>query len=251
MDIWAACKDSISLVPICHELTRVVESQEQVATNSLVDSFEEQDILEHLLEQSKPTLPVRDRPLHYLLASPFRYPPLRHGSRFANRHEPSLFYGSHHRSSAFAETAFYRFLFWLGMNEAPKSAKFTTQHTVFGAKYNSPHGLKLQNYPFSDYTPEISDPLSYRHSQALGRAMREFGVQVFEYVSARDKARGINVALFSPDALFSSHPSFQEQWLCETTAKVVSFYSYSDGQVYKYPFESYCVEGVFPQIESP
>jgi len=250
MDIWAACKERISLEAICHELTRVVESQEQVATNYLVDSFEEQDILEQLLEQSKPSLPASDRQLHYLLASPFRYPPLPHGSRFSTRHEPSLFYGSHKRSSAFAETAYYRFLFWLGMSEAPKSGKFTTQHTVFGAKYNSAYGLKLQNYPFSDFTAEISDPGSYRHSHGIGRAMRELGVQVFEYVSARDKDRGINVALFTPDALFSTHPSYQEQWLCETNANMVSFYNYTDGQVYKYPFKSYCVNDVFPQIIS-
>jgi len=250
MDIWAACKDRISLEPICHELIRVVESQEQVATNYLVDSFEEQDIIEQLLEQSKPSLPASSRQLHYLLASPFRYPPLPHGSRFSTRHEPGLFYGSHKKTSAFAETAYYRFLFWLGMCEAPSSGKFTTQHTVFGAKYNSPHGLKLQTYPLNDYTNEISDPASYQHSQAIGRAMRELGVQVFEYVSARDKERGINVGLFTADALFSSHPSFQEQWLCETSTNMVSFYTYSDGQVYKYPFNSYCINDIFPQITS-
>lgn len=250
MDIWAACKDRISLEPICHELTRVVESQEQVATNYLVDSFEEQDIIEQLLEQSKPSLPSSNRHLHYLLASPFRYPPLQYGSRFSTRHEPSLFYGSHNKTTAFAETAYYRFLFWLGMSEAPKSGKFTTQHTVFGAKYNSSCGLKLHTYPLSDYSDHISDPTSYHHSQAIGRAMREFGVEVFEYISARDKDHGINAALFTPDALFSAQPTFQEQWLCETNAGMVSFYTYSDGQVYKYPFNSYCIDGVFPDIES-
>jgi len=250
MDIWAACKERISLEPLCHELIRVVESQEQVATNDIVDNLEEQDILEQLLEQSKPELPHSERPLHYLLASPFRYPPLPHGSRFSTRHEPSLFYGSHKKTSAFAETAYYRFLFWMGMCEAPASGKFTTQHTVFGAKYNSSLGLKLQNHPFSDYTDQISDPADYQHSHAIGKAMRELGVHVFEYVSARDKTRGINVGLFTPDALFSSHPSFQEQWLCETSADSVSFYTANNGQISKFPLESYCVNGVFPQVVS-
>ena len=250
MDVWAACKDRISLETICHELIRVVESQEQVATNYLVDSIEEQGIIENLLEQSKPLLPENNRQLHYLLASPFRYPPLPHGSRFSTRYEPSLYYGAHQKTTAFAETAYYRFLFWLGMSEAPASGKFTTQHTVFGAKYNSTHGLKLQKHPFSDYTDTISNPASYVQSQQIGRHMRELGIQVFEFVSARDTDRGINAALFTPAALFSSQPSFQEQWLCETNAARVSFFTYSDGQVYKYPLQTFFVDGEFPQISS-
>lgn len=248
MDIWAECKERFSLESICHELVRVVESQEQVATNSLVESLEEQDLLEQLLEQSKPPIPTLERSLHYLLASPFRYPPLPHGSRFSTRFEPSLLYGSHQKNSAFSETAYYRLLFWFGMSEAPQSGKFTTQHTVFGAKYNTHHGLKLQKYPFSDYTAHISDPASYQHSHALGKEMRDYGVEAFEFVSARDGQAGINVALFTPNALFSSQPSFQEQWLCETNASQVSFYNNRDGQVHKYPCQSFLVDGEFPQV---
>ncbi|MCF6299044.1 MAG: hypothetical protein L3J01_04110 [Thiomicrorhabdus sp.] len=56
------------------KLTRVVESQEQIATNQLVDNLEEQKQLEELLEKSKPKLPSKPNDLHYLLSTPFRYP---------------------------------------------------------------------------------------------------------------------------------------------------------------------------------
>ena len=78
--------------------------------------------------------------------------------------------------------------------------------------------------------------------------MRAFGVEAFEYVSARDVDRGINVALYTPNALFSSQPSFQEQWLCETNASQVSFYNNRDGQVHKYLSQSFLVNGEFPQV---
>jgi hypothetical protein len=72
----------------------MVESQQQIATSSLVDDLAEQALLEELIERSKPPLRSGTERLHYLLATPFRYPPLRHGSRFGGRFEPSLLYGA-------------------------------------------------------------------------------------------------------------------------------------------------------------
>ena len=57
-------------------LLRIVESLEQVATTKITRNLEEQDFLERLIEGSKPG--KLDGPLHYLLATPFRYPPLNH-----------------------------------------------------------------------------------------------------------------------------------------------------------------------------
>ena len=76
MEIWEACREAV--VPERHEgeLLRMVESQEQVATRSLVDDLAEQALLEQMLEQSKPPLPDNASNLDYLLSTPFRYPPL-------------------------------------------------------------------------------------------------------------------------------------------------------------------------------
>ena len=95
---------------------RVVEAQHRNGTRRLVDSDEEQGVLEALIDRVKPPAPAGPefRGLHYLLFTPFRHPPLPHGSRFGTRAEPSLFYASEVRETALAETAYYRLLFLEG-----------------------------------------------------------------------------------------------------------------------------------------
>ena len=80
-DIWQACAGRLRPGTLSGTLWRMVESQEEIATNALVDTLEEQAALEYLLDATKPRRSGLDD-LHYLLATPFRYPPLRHGSRF-------------------------------------------------------------------------------------------------------------------------------------------------------------------------
>jgi hypothetical protein len=247
MDIWKECREGIIPEQLNGELIRVVESQEQVATNSLVDNFQEQGLLEHMLEKTKPVLPTGTEKLHYLLATPFRYPPLKTGSRFGTRFEPSLFYGSQSLTTALAETGYYRFLFWFGMSEPPASKKFVTQHTIFGAGYKTHHGLKLQNKPFEKFKKQLTSPDNYSDTQTLGTAMRDNNIEAFEYSSARDSERGINVALLSPIALMATQPSYQQAWLCEINTEQVSFYAPKAGKVYSYPLKIYLVKGKLPQ----
>src|SRR5690606_28809740 len=73
---------------------RVVEVQHRASTMRLVDTLAEQRLLEDLLEQGKPPLPAEAEPLHYLLATPFRYPaPPPDGSRFRGVGDPGVWYG--------------------------------------------------------------------------------------------------------------------------------------------------------------
>ena len=246
MDIWAACRDYASPALLAGHMVRVVESQEQIATTTLVDNLDEQALLEHLLERTKPLLPGDARDLHYLLATPFRYPPLPFGSRFSTRHQAGLFYGSLQLTTALAETAYYRFVFWQGMTAPPPSGKFTTAHTVFGARYRSPQGIRLQHQPFSDYRRELTHPSDYRSTQQLGDEMRAAGIEAFEYLSARDPEHGINVGLFSSKALVRGEPTHQQQWLCDTRAESVSFSSKHADEVYHYSLAIFLVDDHFP-----
>lgn len=246
MDIWSACKDRVAPAEVGGELLRIVESQEQVATNALVDTLFEQDILEHLLEHTKPPLPSTAQSLHYLLSTPFRYPPLPYGSRFGSRWEPSLLYGSHRLTTLFAEAAYYRLVFWSGMSTPPPSQKLLTQHTVFSARYHTQHGLQLQYLPFVEFIRELTAPDHYNATQQLGGAMRDAGVEAFEYFSARDPERSTNVALFSPTALASSQPTQQKSCLCETKADCVSFYANDPMLYHQFPRETFLVNGEFP-----
>ena len=74
------------------EVFRVAESQQKVATNTLVDTLEEQKLLEDMLDRVKPRIPKDCEHYDYLIYTPFRYPPLKHGSRFGEKIHPSLFY---------------------------------------------------------------------------------------------------------------------------------------------------------------
>ncbi len=222
-EIWRQCKGERHIRPLQGRLVRLVESQEQVATLQLVDTLEEQALLEELLESSKPPVPADAEPLHYLLKTPFRYPPLRWGSRFGRRHEPSLFYAALKLETAMAESAYYRCVLWSGMVVPPPSGRILSEHASFEAGWKVERGMRLQAPPFSDHEAALTDIADYRAPQELGTAMRSAGVQAFEYRSARCPERGCNVALFTPAAFTEKRPRNLTPWLCETTAGYVAF----------------------------
>src|SRR3954462_9849527 len=107
---------------------RVVEAQHVVSTYLLVDTLDEEDRLEQLLEKSKPRISPDIRQIHYLLYSPFRYTPKKDGRfRRAGQRE-GAFYSTEWVETAVAETAFYRVLFYAESPEAiipPDFAEYT------------------------------------------------------------------------------------------------------------------------------
>ena len=242
---WEACLADSQPLKLSGTLLRLVESQEQVATSQLVGSLEQQAVLEDMLEATKPRLRKGTESLHYLLATPFRYPPLKHGSRFGTRSEPSLFYGSLETRTVLAEAAYYRFVFWYGMARPP-AGKLDTQHTLFGAAYRSGQGLRLQDPPFAEHRAALASPSDYRVSQALGAAMRTARIEAFEFVSARDLQAGINVALFTPKALAKKEPVSQEAWLCELAGEHVRFRAARGRDLHDFPLAIFQVAGRLP-----
>lgn len=244
-DIWAGCRATAEPRPLGGEILRLVESQEQVATNRLVSTLAEQELLEALLEASKPRLPAAAARLDYLLATPFRYPPLRYGSRFGGRHEPSLFYGARTLTTVLAEAAYYRFVFWQGMREPPR-APLRTQHTLFGARIRARRAYLLHLPPFDAYRSELASRDAYGPTQALGQALREAGADGIEYVSARDVASGLNVALFTPAVFAQARPTFKEEWLCETRSESVAFYARRDEGLRTFPLSQFTVNSRLP-----
>lgn len=243
--IWADCRGEAQPGMLSGTLWRLVESQEQIATTRLVDDLDEQAVLEELLESTKPPLPGRDTQ-HYLLRTPFRYPPLRHGSRFGARSEPSLLYGSLSIMTMLAESAFYRFLFWHGMRIAPTRA-ITSQHTAFSARYKTLDGLKLHAPPFDRHRQVLTHPSDYSETQALGAQMRASNVQAFEFISARDPDAGKNVALFTPKALSSRKPLITQRWVCQTSASKTSFLDEATHRVHDFDLELFLIAGSLPQ----
>lgn len=244
-DLWAESGPGAEPVELAGEVLRMVESQEQVATQRLVANLREQDLLESLLERSKPPRPAATNGLDYLLATPFRYPPLRHGSRFGCRHEPSLFYASRGRPTLLAEAAYYRFVFWQGM-KSPPSRSLRTQHTLFGVRIHGWRAYCLHRPPFDSHRTELASPPDYGDTQSLGSAMRSAGANAIEYHSARDLEGGLNVAFYTLAAFAEPRPSFREEWLCETAANRVSFRARGVLGVHTLPLEQFTESGALP-----
>ena len=242
---WHGIEVAKNIVPIAGKMLRLVESQEQVATTHVVDSLVEQALLEGLLEQAKPPMRPGTEGLHYLLLTPFRYPPLRHGSRFGQRHEPSIFYGSLTAITALAEASYYRLVFWFGMQQAPPRP-IRSRHTLFSVAYQTGAGLELHQAPFDEFRTTLADPTHYSATQELGRCMRESGVLAFEFRSARDPKGGINVGLFEPGALSVSRPCQQEEWLCDVDSHGVCFLHLSERMTRSFPVETFLIGGRIP-----
>lgn len=211
--IWTACAGSSRQKPLALQPFRVVESQYVTATRKLVDSDDEQALLEELIDTAKPPRPIGRQfdGLHYLLYTSFRHPPLRNGSRFGTRYERGIWYGSLELRTAFAEVAYYRLVFLEG--SAAELGAVTVELSAFRAHVKTERGVDLTVPPFAEHAARISSRTHYRTAQRLGRDMRDAGVEVCVFSSARDAERGKNVALFEP-AFAKKRPTVPESWVC-------------------------------------
>ena len=119
MPIWTPAALSSEARPLSGRCWRVVEAQHVVSTLKLVDTLDEQELLERLLDRSKPAVPPDCRQLHYLLSTPFRYgAPYPGGSRFrAAGMTAGVFYASVQVATAIAEMAFARLRFFARQRE--------------------------------------------------------------------------------------------------------------------------------------
>jgi hypothetical protein len=243
--IWTRCAGDSEIRALRVSPWRVVEAQHLVSTRKLVDSAEEQALLEEMIDSVKPPDITSGR-LHYLLFTPFRYPPLPHGSRFGRRDERGIWYGSADLRTAFAEVSYYRLLFLEGTHAALGTV--TTALTAFTADIRTSHGVDLVMQPFASYRRDIASPTSYQSSQALGAAMRSAGVEAFRYPSARDNEGGINVAAFVPAVFGKSKPGSLETWHCAASRTHVDVTQgdYFVRKRFAYPREQFLVKGVLP-----
>src|SRR5687768_18371504 len=108
---------------------------------ALVDTLEEQALLEQVLDESKPSIPKECRHLHYLLFTPFRYgAPYPRGSRFRRAgFTPGVFYASQTVATAVAEMAVFRLLFFADSPATPWPNN-AIEHTVFQTRFRTSRG---------------------------------------------------------------------------------------------------------------
>jgi RES domain len=214
---WTIAALSPEIRRVSGRCWRVVEAQHVVSTMALVDTLDEQALLEQVLDDSKPAVPDDCREHHYLLFTPFRYGALHpQGSRFRSASQrPGVFYASLHITTAVAEMAFWRLLFYAESPATPWPAN-AGEFTAFAVRFSARKGLDLTRPPLNRDAVKWTDPMDYTHCQALADTSRSAGVQAVKYQSAR--APGLNVALFTCEAFATRTPEDHRRWRIHVSA---------------------------------
>ena len=239
--VWPAQWLADSQQPRTSLVWRGVEAQHIVATMRLVDSLAEQAVLESLLEDSKPALPVTAAasvagvagaagapaaartaaaPPHYLLSTPFRYrSPF--PSRFRRAHRPGVWYGAETLQAAAAEVAYWRWRFLVD-SSGLRNTELHTEHSFFQARVAGP-AIDLSSPPWDSLAEHWTRDRDYAATHALADAAREAGLHWLRYASVRQPG-GHNAAVFTVQALALHQPHWphwSQTWHCKTTAHSV------------------------------
>jgi len=193
-------------------LWRGVEAQHVVSTMRLVDSLEEQRMLEVLLESSKPPLPPEARGRHYLIFTPFRYrSPI--ATRFRRAPDPGVWYGAEELGTACGEVAYWKWRFLMD-SEALAGQALHTEHTFFQARARG-RCADLGAAPWKTAAQAWRHKTDYAACQDLADEARRRGLAWIRYPSAR-VLTGVCGAVLRPDALALTEPLAQQTWACKT-----------------------------------
>lgn len=206
----ALSSDSRGLAGTCW---RLVEAQHHVSTLKLVDSVDEQEVLEDLIEGTKPSLPPECRDLHYLLSTPFRYGSVYPtGSRFRRAGlTEGVFYASEAPQTAVAEMAFHRLLFFSESSATPRPVN-AAEYTAFSAKYVTRKAIDLTRARHRADRARWAHVTDYTHCQALAETARMTRIEIIRYESVRDPNHGMNLALLTCRAFAKPKPVDQQTW---------------------------------------
>lgn len=179
----------------------------------LTDTLEEQELLEDILEQSKPQIPQECLRLHYLLYTPFRYVPYPHGSRFRRPGQmEGVFYAAETVETAIAEASFYKFLFFVVEAPGARLPASPLEHTAFAVGCTTQLCLILCTPPLNSDAHLWRHPTNYAACQELADSVRTAGIQAIRYSSVRDPRGGLNCALLSALAFAEHGPKSLQTW---------------------------------------
>ena len=210
-----------------------------MSTDRLVDGLAEQDVLERLIDEVKPTMPPEVRGLHYLLATPFRYGYVK-PTRFRRAHErPGIFYGSESLPTVVAETAYWRMRFFTA-SPGTRLNQTTVEYLAFSVPVKVDRALDLTEPPLVAGRTSWTDPVDYGPCQQLAQQARRIGTQLIRYESVRDPATGRNAALFDPGAFQKPVPNSAGTWHFRFAGrKLTAFAALPSRQRHDFTFEQF------------
>lgn len=219
------------LAPYRCSLWSVIEGQARSSALRLVDTFEEHDALEAMLEAAKPPVPGECTHLDYQFWSPFRYGRYPHSSRFRRAGKsPGVGYGSEAPLTAISETVWSNLRFYAASPGTPFPSK-PVDYTGVQADIASPFGLDLTTPPWSD-NAAWTDPNEYEPCLALAEDARAAGAEVIRYASVRDPDHAPNAAVLTCAAFQQPAPIGSQSWGILYRAEAVRAYCETTRQRY-------------------
>ena len=222
---------------------RCVEAQHVVSTLQLVDTLDEQRLLEDILEETKPPVPPECQGLHYLYMTPFRYGLYPNGSRF-RRAGPTqgVYYVSEDPKTAIIETAFHLLLFYADSPRTPFPSR-PSEHTVFDVPIRTQAAIDLTARPFSTANDLWAHPSDYEPCQQLEEAARKESIDLIGYASVRDPAHKPNAAILTCTAFAAKTPTQNQTWRLLFNKAGVHAICEFHGQKFSMPPQSWASEG--------
>ena len=232
---WTPAALSSEARPLSGTCWRLVEAQHRVSTLKLVDTVEEQSVLEDLIQDTKPVLPAECAHLHYLLSTPFRYGaayPV--GSRFRRAGlTEGVFYAAEEPHTAVAEIVFYRLLFYAESPGTPWPQN-AAEYTAFSAVYATKKGIDLTAGKLQREKALWLHLTDYEPCQRLADSSRAANVDIIRYLSVRDPRHGFNLAFLTGRVFTKPKPLSEQTWhirlseagaqaLCESPRSGITF----------------------------
>ena len=215
------------LRPSRKALWRIIEGQARSSTLRLVDTFDEHDTLEAMLEEAKPPVPDDCAHLDYQFWSPFRYGRYPKASRFRRAgRTPGVWYGSEEPLTAMAETIWGNLRFYAASPGTPFPRK-PVDYTGVQADIASLFTLDLTAAPWPE-NPSWKDPDDYEPCLKLAEDARAAGTEIIRYASVRHPDHAPNAAVLTCAAFQQPAPIGLQSWsvlyrdgavraTCETT----------------------------------
>lgn len=222
--MWTRAELVSNAVHYQKDIWRMVETEAKATTMRLVDTLEEQAILENLIEDTKPPVPPECAHLDVLLYTPFRYTPYPIGSRFRHANQPEgAFYGAETIDTLVAENAFHAVLFYA---ESPgtKLPSTAAERTVFCVPTETAESIDLTAPPLNRDSRKWTDLTDYGPCQNLADMARSAQIKAIRYRSVRDPDKGVNVAVLSCGAFAADKPSGQQTWHIMLKPKTVQLW---------------------------
>lgn len=222
-----------------HRVVRIVEEQYKISSDRLTDGPAEQDVLERLVEEVKPTMPAAAISLHHLLGTPFRYGYSK-ATRFRRANErPGIFYASETERAAVAEAAYYAMRFFSAAPGVNLPAT-TIERFGFSIPIAVDRALDLTDAPLNRGRSLWTQDRDHESCQRFATAARALDAQLIRYESVRDPTGGANVALLDPAAFQRRVPHPESSWHFRfRDRKVTAFAAGGSRERFDFTFEQF------------